>query len=150
MQFFLTLHDKEKHQNRRNRNFKVPSAATKQKFSDDNVIHCYQEQNAGMYSDLFSLFNIFHCCHNIKFLLTICDKQRHTGTARKRLYDHLIRLMCNQEQIKYLRMFVMSHLEQTNVNMTNHGVQNETNLRTVQLMMLSVIMDIHVFIFIFR
>ncbi|KRY37078.1 hypothetical protein T01_4529 [Trichinella spiralis] len=51
---------------------------------------------------------------------------------------------CNQEQIKYLRMFVMSHLEQTNVNMTNHGVQNERNLRTVQLMMLSVIIDIHI------
>ncbi|XP_003380339.1 conserved hypothetical protein [Trichinella spiralis] len=83
MPFFLTLRDKEKHQNRRNRNLRVPSAATKQKFSDD-VIHCYQEQNAEMYSDMFSLFNIFHCCHIIKFLLTICDKQRHTGTARKR------------------------------------------------------------------
>ncbi|XP_003380181.1 ribonucleo protein [Trichinella spiralis] len=50
---------------------------------------------------------------------------------------------CNQEQVKYLRMFVMPHLEQTDVNMTNHGVQNERNFRTVQLMMSSVIIDIH-------
>ncbi|KRY06851.1 hypothetical protein T12_2304 [Trichinella patagoniensis] len=36
MQFFLTLRDKEKHQNRRKRNLRVASAATKQKFSDDD------------------------------------------------------------------------------------------------------------------
>ncbi|XP_003380454.1 cleavage and polyadenylation specificity factor subunit 3 [Trichinella spiralis] len=47
---------------------------------------------------------------------------------------------CNQKQVKYLRMFVMPHLEQTDVNMTNHGAQNERNLRTVQLMMLSIFM----------
>ncbi|KRY41079.1 hypothetical protein T01_6126 [Trichinella spiralis] len=35
---------------------------------------------------------------------------------------------CNQEQVKYLRMFLMPHLEQIDVNMTNHGVQNERNL----------------------
>ncbi|KRX36361.1 hypothetical protein T05_2674 [Trichinella murrelli] len=28
---------------------------------------------------------------------------------------------CKQEQDKYLRMFVMPHLEQTDVNMTKHG-----------------------------
>ncbi|KRY45131.1 hypothetical protein T03_8418 [Trichinella britovi] len=55
MQFFLTLRVKEKHQNRRKRNLRVPLAATKQ-FSDD-VIHCYEEQNAGMYSDIPVLFN---------------------------------------------------------------------------------------------
>ncbi|KRX31033.1 hypothetical protein T05_12125 [Trichinella murrelli] len=33
---------------------------------------------------------------------------------------------CNQEQVKYLRMFVMPHLEQTDVNMTKHGVQSES------------------------
>ncbi|XP_003380783.1 conserved hypothetical protein [Trichinella spiralis] len=32
---------------------------------------------------------------------------------------------CNQEQVKYLRMFVMPHLEQTDVNTTKHGVQSE-------------------------
>ncbi|KRY41182.1 hypothetical protein T01_11442 [Trichinella spiralis] len=41
---------------------------------------------------------------------------------------------CNQEQVKYLRMFVMPHLEQTDVNTTKHGVQSESNLKTVQLM----------------
>ncbi|KRX37154.1 hypothetical protein T05_10885 [Trichinella murrelli] len=41
---------------------------------------------------------------------------------------------CNQEQVKYLPMFVMPHLEQTDVNMTKHGVQSERNLQTVQLM----------------
>ncbi|KRY07739.1 hypothetical protein T12_11880 [Trichinella patagoniensis] len=43
---------------------------------------------------------------------------------------------CNQEQVKYLPMFVMPHLEQTDVNMTKHGVQSERKLKTVQLMML--------------
>ncbi|KRX73582.1 hypothetical protein T02_4035 [Trichinella nativa] len=43
---------------------------------------------------------------------------------------------CKQEQDKYLRMFVMPHLEQTDVNMTKHGVQSERKLKTVQLMML--------------
>ncbi|KRZ47644.1 hypothetical protein T02_5014 [Trichinella nativa] len=88
MQFLLTLRDKEKHQNRRKRNLTVPSAATKRKFSDD-VIHCYEEQNAGMYSDIPVLFN-----------------QRHTGTARKRLYVHAntgckrykLHLMTNKHQ----------------------------------------------------
>ncbi|KRY39141.1 hypothetical protein T01_457 [Trichinella spiralis] len=37
---------------------------------------------------------------------------------------------CNQEQVKYLRMFVMPHLEQTDVNMTKHGVQSERKLKT--------------------
>ncbi|KRX44545.1 hypothetical protein T05_8610 [Trichinella murrelli] len=32
---------------------------------------------------------------------------------------------CNQEEVNYLPMFVMPHLEQTDVNMTNHGVQSE-------------------------
>ncbi|KRX31500.1 hypothetical protein T05_6159 [Trichinella murrelli] len=32
---------------------------------------------------------------------------------------------CNQEEVKYLPMFVMPHSEQTNVNMTKHGVQSE-------------------------
>ncbi|KRY06550.1 hypothetical protein T12_14841 [Trichinella patagoniensis] len=48
---------------------------------------------------------------------------------------------CNQEQVKYLRMFVMPHLEQTDVNMTKHGVQSERKLKPVQLM-LSVIIDV--------
>ncbi|KRY08402.1 hypothetical protein T01_7330 [Trichinella spiralis] len=46
------------------------------------------------------------------------------------------------EEVKYLRMFVMPHLEQTDVNMTKHGVQSERKLKTVQLMMLSVIIDV--------
>ncbi|KRX31547.1 hypothetical protein T09_8092 [Trichinella sp. T9] len=37
---------------------------------------------------------------------------------------------CNQEQVKYLPMFVMPHLEQTDVNMTKHGVQSERKLKT--------------------
>ncbi|KRY04324.1 hypothetical protein T01_6335 [Trichinella spiralis] len=40
---------------------------------------------------------------------------------------------CNQEQVKYLRMFVMPHLEQTDVNMTKHGVQSERNLKTIDI-----------------
>ncbi|KRZ82439.1 hypothetical protein T08_1791 [Trichinella sp. T8] len=70
MQFFLTLRDKEKHQNRRKRNLRVPLAATKQ-FSDD-VIHCYEEQNAGMYSDIPVLFirtYFIAVINNIEFLL---------------------------------------------------------------------------------
>ncbi|KRX30995.1 hypothetical protein T05_10136 [Trichinella murrelli] len=50
---------------------------------------------------------------------------------------------CNQEQVKYLRMFVMPHLQQTDVNLTKHGGQSERNLKTAQLMMLYVIIDIH-------
>ncbi|KRX11938.1 hypothetical protein T07_3347 [Trichinella nelsoni] len=33
---------------------------------------------------------------------------------------------CNQEQVKYLRMFVMPHLEQTDVNMTKHATSTNT------------------------
>ncbi|KRY47580.1 hypothetical protein T03_15284 [Trichinella britovi] len=71
MQFYLTLRDKEKHQERRKRNLRVPSTATKQKFPDD-VIHCYQEQNAGMYSDtpvLFIRTYFIAVINNIEFLL---------------------------------------------------------------------------------
>ncbi|XP_003367781.1 hypothetical protein Tsp_15489 [Trichinella spiralis] len=38
---------------------------------------------------------------------------------------------CNQEHVKYLRMFVMPHQEQTDVNMTEHGVQSERKLKTM-------------------
>ncbi|KRY06193.1 hypothetical protein T12_815 [Trichinella patagoniensis] len=49
---------------------------------------------------------------------------------------------CNQEQVKYLRMFVMPHVEQTDVNMTKQGVQSKRKLKTVQLIVLSVIIDV--------
>ncbi|XP_003381126.1 conserved hypothetical protein [Trichinella spiralis] len=68
MQFFLTLRDKKK-QNRRKRNLRVPSAATKQIFSDDD----YEEQNAGMYSDLFCLTYFIAVISN-SFLLFVISK----------------------------------------------------------------------------
>ncbi|KRX30516.1 hypothetical protein T06_4806 [Trichinella sp. T6] len=38
-----------------------------------------------------------------------------------------VRYNCNQEQIQYLRMFVMQNLERNDVNMTYHGVQSKKN-----------------------
>ncbi|KRX37144.1 hypothetical protein T05_9206 [Trichinella murrelli] len=45
-----------------------------------------------------------------------------------------VRSNCNQEQIQYLRMFVMPNLEQNDVNMTYHGVQSKRNTIKTQLM----------------
>ncbi|KRX43093.1 hypothetical protein T09_11509 [Trichinella sp. T9] len=74
---------------------------------------------------------------------TICDKQRHIGTARKRLYVHAntgckrykLHGMTNWEtapntvrsNCKYLWMFVMQNLEPNDVNMTYHVAQSKRN-----------------------
>ncbi|KRX30926.1 hypothetical protein T09_12200 [Trichinella sp. T9] len=40
---------------------------------------------------------------------------------------------CNQEQIQYLRMFVMQNLERNDVNMTYHVAQSKRNTTKNQL-----------------
>ncbi|KRY03410.1 hypothetical protein T12_10865 [Trichinella patagoniensis] len=44
-----------------------------------------------------------------------------------------VRSNCNQEQIQYLRMFVMPNLERNDVNMTYHVAQSKRNTIKNQL-----------------
>ncbi|XP_003366953.1 conserved hypothetical protein [Trichinella spiralis] len=45
-----------------------------------------------------------------------------------------VRSKCSQEQIQYLRMFVMPNIERNDVNMTYHVAQSKRNTIKTQLM----------------
>ncbi|KRX31217.1 hypothetical protein T09_1030, partial [Trichinella sp. T9] len=74
-------------------------------------------------------------CHNYNpFLLTFIISETTLEQLGNVTIPNTVRSNCNQEQIQYLRMFVMQNLERNDVNMTYHGVQSKRNTIKTQLM----------------